>query len=639
MKKFTLFLLVISMAVSFSLSSNAQTNDLKGNGEVFYLETFDWGNPDDPKGWTAPEGFYFEDPDDLGYNWHWYPNDSLIAELVNEPPFRSSTPDDGHLCLFLGRYNDYRDPGDNVNNAVVFPTFDCSEHSSVIVSYETSFQSYSTTAGMEMLISNDAGVHWATYNVGFGCGHKQRPNSIGPGDMTVFEANISDVAAGMSEVVIKINWSETWIYFWLIDDFKLSEAFDNDLRMEFFTMEWEDGNDGTIESYSHNLPISQLSEFGALTNFEAAVNNFGEMDQYGVHLNVDIAKNSQSVWNQSTGSDYLPVLLLDTVMLEESFTPPAEFGHYKVTWDIIQEETEQSPENDMGEAFFNITDSIYSRGDDTPEESFVWGLDAYGDEGVPNEQHFVGNIYPIYGDTEVEGISAFVTGGLADGEIEFRMAMYWLPPADEEDDTPVEWLVSEIVTLDSSMHNTWVTLPLEKDGESEFLYAGDTYYVGVEYWNWHTENIPYKRLLNFAIGADRSVKINDPSSIVRGNIDTDFGQGITAGSILMVRMLLNDHSNATDGVDLNTSMSSLEQNYPNPVTGSTEIVYELANSSDVIIEVTDMTGRTILQFNEGNMPAGRHSMQVNTESLEAGVYFYTLKAGNFVDTKRMIVSE
>jgi hypothetical protein len=68
MKKFTLCMLAIGMMASFCLTSNAQTKNLKGDGEVFYLETFDWGNPDDPKGWTAPEGFYFEDPDDLGYN-------------------------------------------------------------------------------------------------------------------------------------------------------------------------------------------------------------------------------------------------------------------------------------------------------------------------------------------------------------------------------------------------------------------------------------------------------------------------------------------------------------------------------------------------------------------------------------------
>ncbi len=639
MKNFTLFLLIIGMAASFSLSSNAQTKDLKGSGEVFYHTTFDWGNPDDPKGWTADEGFYFEDPLDNGCNWHWWPNDSLNAILVKEPPFRSSSPEDGHLCLFAGLYNDYTTVVAELTaiyHSVVFPPFDCSDHSSVIVRYETHFMAYSQSSGMQMLVSNDAGVHWAAYPAGFGCGHKQRPNAAAPGEAVIFEANITDVAAGMSEVIIKFHWANSGIYFWLIDDFELAEAYNNDLIMKHFTMEWDDGDDGTIESYSHNLPISQIG--GALTNFEAAMVNFGEFDQYGVHLNVDITKNSQSIWNQSTGTDYLPVLLLDTIKVEEPFTP-TEFGHYKVTWDLRQEEEEQSPENDIAEAFFNITDSIYSRGDDTAEESFVWGLDAYGTEGEPNEQHFVGNIYPIYGDTEVEAISAFVTGGLADEEIEFRMAMYWLPPADEEDQTPVELLVSEIVTLDSSMHNTWVTLPLEKDGESEFLISGDIVYAGVEYWNWHVEQLPYKRYLNFAIGGDRSVKVKDPSSIVRAGVEAGFGQGITNGAILMTRLLLNDHSNATDGVDLSTAMSSLEQNYPNPVNGSTEITYELANSSGVIIEVTDMTGRTVLQFNEGNKPAGKHSMQISTTSLEAGVYFYTLKAGNFVDTKRMIVSE
>ncbi len=635
MKNFTLILLVIGMMMSFGQSSNAQTS-LKGSGEVFYKTTFDWGNPDDPKGWTAPEGFYFEDPLDLGYNWHWYPNDSLKAELTNEPPWRSSSPEDGHLCNFLNRYNDFRDPGDDLDNSVVFPTFDCSDHTSVIVRYETSFMAYSTTAGMEMMISNDAGVHWATYNVGFGCGHKGRPNGISAGDVAIFEANISDVAAGMSEVIIKIRWSGTWLYFWLIDDFELVEAWDNDLRLQFHTLEWDDGYDGTIESYTHNLPISQVG--GSYTNFESGLINFGEFDQFGVQMNVDISKNNQTVWSQSTEPESMPVLLVDTAKIAESFTPPAEFGHYKITYNFMQEETEQTPQNNMAEVFFNITDSIYSRCDDTMEESFVWGLDAYGTQGEPNEQHFVGCIFPIYGDTEVDAISAYVSGGLADGEIEFRMALYWVPPPDEEDQTPIGILFSEIVTLDSTMHNTWFTLPLEKDGESEFLYAGDLYYAGVEYWNWHTDNIPYKRYQNFAIGADsRGVKVNDPVSVVRGLITDAFGQGITQGRKLMVRMLLNDHSNISDGVDLSTSMSQLEQNYPNPVNGSTEIAYELVNPSDVIVEITDMTGRTVLCFNEGNRPAGKHSLRVNTSSLEAGVYFYTLKAGNFVDTKRMIV--
>jgi hypothetical protein len=615
--------------------SYSQSNTLKGNGEVFYHTTFDWENPADEKGWTAPEGFYFEDPDDTGYNWQWYPNDSLHAQFVNEPPMGSSSPEDGHLALQLNLYNNFLDPRTNVNNAVVFPIMDCSEHSSVIVRYETQFMSYSTTSGMEMLISNDAGVHWATYNVGFGGGHKARPNGVAAGDVAIFEANISDVAAGMSEVIIKINWSATSLYFWLIDDFQLLEAWDHDLQIKYFTVEWDDGDDGTVESYTHNLPISQLG--GALTNFESAVVNFGEIDQWGTNLNVDISKNNQSIWNNSTEPMALDVLSIDTAIVAESFTP-TEFGHYKITYDFGSDETEQTPENDIAEAFFNITDSLYSRCDDTADESFVWGLDGYGTEGEPNEQHFVGAIFPIYGDTEIDAISAYVSGGLADGEIEFRMALYILPPLEDEDQTPIEWLTSELVVLDSAMHNTWVTLPLDKDGESEFLLEGDICYAGVEYWNWHTENIPYKRYQNFAIGADTGIDINDPVSIVRTAPENNFGQGITQGRKLMVRMILNDHSNLIDGVDLSNSLSTLDQNYPNPFVGNTTISYELGQASDVSVKVTDITGRIVMNLDEGNQPAGSHTLTINAENLESGVYFYTLKAGQFIQTKRMVIN-
>ncbi len=641
MKKFTLLMLVLLFAISFSAQSQQtkSNHDLKGSGEVFYSTTFDWEDLDDPKGWKAPEGFYMEDPDDIGYNWHWSANDSLVSQWVQEPPFLSTTKEDGHLGLHLDQYNTHLATEDfvSVNNSVVFPTFDCSSKSSVVVRYETSFMCYSSDWDMFMMVSRDDGVHWANFDVGFGCGHKDRPDDVAPGQAAIFEANISEVAAGAPEVIIKFFWGGTNDYFWLIDDFQLAEAWDNDLRLEHYTLEWDDGDEGTTESYIHNIPISQLG--GAYTNFQASVFNFGEFDQYGVHLDLDIVKNSQSIWSQKSVADYIPTLLLDTVNIEESFTP-TEFGHYKITYDFIQEEDEQTPENDMAEVFFNVTDSVYSRCDDTSEESFVWGFEAYEADGTPDEQHLVGAVFPIYGDCEVNSVSVFVAGGMADEQIEFRTALYWIPPPEEEDQTPVEMLLSEIVTLDSSMHNTWVTLPFEKDGESEFFVPEDKIYAGVEYWNWHPELRPYRRYENFKIGSDVGVKVNDAVSVCRGGVEEDFSTGgIMAKRKLMVKLNLNDNSNIIDGVDINTAMSQLEQNYPNPVKNTTDISFELANPAEVDIEITDMTGRTVLTIHNGNMAAGKHNTTVNTESLESGVYFYTLKAGSFVETKRMIVSK
>ena len=51
-----------------------------------------------------------------------------------------------------------------------------------------------------------------------------------------------------------------------------------------------------------------------------------------------------------------------------------------------------------------------------------------------------------------------------------------------------------------------------------------------------------------------------------------------------------------------------------------------------------MTGRTVLILEEGNKPAGAHAAQVDATELGAGIYFYTLKAGQFEETKRMIVT-
>ncbi len=636
MKKITLLLAAIGLLIGSSGMS--QSTSLKGNGETFYKTTFDWGNPADEKGWTAPEGFTMEDPDDIGYNFHWYPNDSLISEWTREIPWQSSSKEDGHLALFLGMYTGYDENYSDVNNSIVFPLFDCSDKSSVIVRYETSFMCYSSGWDMLVEVSNDDGVHWAAYDAGFSCGHKDRPDDISTGQVAIFETNISEVASGMANVIIKLTWRGTSDYFWLIDDFELAEAYNNDLRMRHYVLEWDDGDENTIESFIHNIPISQVG--GSFKNFEAGVYNFGEEDQWGTYFELDISKNSQSVFNQTTETDIMPTLYLDTMRVAEPYTP-TEFGHYKITYDFKQEAEEQTPENDMVDVFFNVTDSVYSRCDDTSEESYVYGFEAYGEEGVPNEQHFVGSQFPIYGDCEIDGVAVYVAGGMADGQIEFRGALYWLPPEDEDPEGlgAIEWLLSDIVLLDSSMFDTWVYFPFDKDGESEFLFEGDRVYAGIEYWNWHTEVRPYKRYENFKIGSDVGVKLNDPVSIVRGGAEGSWDSGTTVTKRkFMVKLFLNDHSNVIDGVEQNRALSSLAQNYPNPFVGSTEIPYELGLASDVTIDIKDLTGRVVMQIDEGTQPAGQHNFVLNATQLEAGVYFYTLKAGQFQETKRMIIN-
>jgi hypothetical protein len=628
---FTLLSCLCIAYQTFAQVSNPAVKNLKGNGQVFFTETFGWENEDDPKGWTAPAGYYLLDPTDNGYNWHWYGPDSLIAQWVKEPPFLSTSAANGSLTLFADKYNEYKDPTIPLDNSIGFPPIDCSSHSSVIVRYETVFMNYSTGWEMLLEVSVDNWVHSAAIDVSFGCGHKGRPNNTAPGIPAIFEANISDLAAGQADVRMRFTWRGTDDYFWQIDDFQLSEAWDNDLQMRFAQMEWNDGDDATTMTPFFMMPKSQIAG-GSYTNFKSAVINFGEYDQDDVYFDVDITKNSQSVFHRETPKKYLPALVADTSLITDSYTP-VEFGHYKIVMDYRQNEAEQTPENDRAEAYFNITDSAYSRADDSAEAAFCWGFEAYG--SAPNLGHMMGSIYPIFTDCEVSSISAFIAGGKGDDMVDFRDKLFAIP-TEGDDLTPIELLGTEGLTLDSTMLGTWITLPFDKDGESEFLTKGTTVYACVEYNNMH-EDLVSRRYDNLKIGADYSFHILDAVSVSKGDDDfvtSDFG----ASANLMIRLNLDEHTNIIDGIGNTSSASSLGQNYPNPFSMTTDIAYELAEGSAVNLIIRDITGRVVQDRQEGMKPAGKHTLTLDASGLDSGIYFYTIHAGQFSETRRMTVN-
>lgn len=81
---------------------------------------------------------------------------------------------------------------------------------------------------------------------------------------------------------------------------------------------------------------------------------------------------------------------------------------------------------------------------------------------------------------------------------------------------------------------------------------------------------------------------------------------------------------------------SLNQNYPNPFNPSTVIQYELAQASDVSIEVFDATGRRVATVVDNTFQqSGTHNVRFDAGNLSSGVYFYQLTAGNHVLTGKM----
>ncbi len=640
MRKFTLLLALAGLFAA--ASAQAQTPGTKGNGLVFFSETFGWENPADDKGWTAPAGYYFLDPNDVGTNFIWWPpGKGFVSVYTQDPPLNSTTKENGCMGNFMEEYN-FRTgvrTAQAVDNSMGFPTFDCSAHSTVIASFETHFMNYESLSYMFLEISVDDWVHKASYSTQFGCKHKDRPLDKPKGEPALFQANISEVAAGMSNVKMRLHWVGTDLYYWAFDDFALAEAYDNNLKLNYVKMEWDDGNPNTAMAWIHNIPKSQLDANSGFLNFQSSALNFGEYDQESVYLDVDITKNGNGVFHKMSTPVDVYTFIIDTADIADKFTP-ADYGHYKMVWEFKAKEADNYPVDNKREVYFNVTDSVYSRSGEVNTLSWCMNKESYVTDRPESLNHFCGSIFPIFNDCEVSSISTYITGGKADQYLNYRFTLFFLPPATETDQTPYELLTTEMVQLDSADFNTWVTMELGKDSESEFLKKGDIVYAGIQFDNTNA-NYLLQRNQGLEIGTDNSVSLTESATVAiydgnapRTGVDDYFGK-----RNLMVHLNLNDHGNISDGVDLSPALTTLGQNFPNPFSRSTEIAYELTNGSDVSFVVMDLTGRKVMEVNEGMMPAGKHTYTLETKDLDPGAYFYTLKAGTFVQTKQMVIVE
>ncbi len=92
---------------------------------------------------------------------------------------------------------------------------------------------------------------------------------------------------------------------------------------------------------------------------------------------------------------------------------------------------------------------------------------------------------------------------------------------------------------------------------------------------------------------------------------------------------------------------SLSQNYPNPFNPSTTIKYQIPDLpagrqelSFVTLKVYDVLGKEVATLVNEEKPAGKYEVEFRIAviyELSSGIYFYQLRAGNFVETKKMVL--
>ena len=83
----------------------------------------------------------------------------------------------------------------------------------------------------------------------------------------------------------------------------------------------------------------------------------------------------------------------------------------------------------------------------------------------------------------------------------------------------------------------------------------------------------------------------------------------------------------------------LYQNNPNPFSDHTIIAFELPTASGALIQITDLTGRTIKKI-QGQYSAGYNQVRLDKSELPGtGVYYYHIHSGNQVASKKMLLIE
>lgn len=109
------------------------------------------------------------------------------------------------------------------------------------------------------------------------------------------------------------------------------------------------------------------------------------------------------------------------------------------------------------------------------------------------------------------------------------------------------------------------------------------------------------------------------------------GQGVYEYSFFLVG-IANNHGNMPKDF-------ALYQNFPNPFNPATYIQYDIPKEAFVTLKVFDITGREVGSLVNETKQAGSYQILFDGSHLSSGVYFYTIRAGDFFETKKMILTK
>jgi hypothetical protein len=430
-----------------------------------------------------------------------------------------------------------------------------------------------------------------------------------------------------------------------------------------------DGNDGGINISTDagqswgapsNIPATQFYEIGLDANNPERI--YGGTQDNGTNRTLDGGLNS---WQHILGGDGFYVIV--------DFTNP----------DIIYAESQRGnlrKSTNGGSSFFPATSGINF------SEPTNWSTPVvmdpnnnnvlyYGTDRVYRTNNGAGNWSAISGDLTdaIPGtrLGTITTIAVAPGNSEVIYA--------GTDDSHV-WVTSNYggswTDISASLPYRWVTRVAVDPVDENIVYVT---FSGLKWrdpqphvfrssdmgatWEDISSNLPDAPVNAFAVDNNNQSVLylgNDVGMYVSFNTGASWeflGQGIpvvTVGDIKIHPtsnyLVAGTHGRSMYKINLNNVTSAeqndddiiasdfvLEQNYPNPFNPVTKIKYSIPQETEVTIKVFDILGEEVMTLVNKKQEAGIYDVEFDGSNLVSGIYIYQMLAGDFSNTKKMLI--
>ncbi|XOV66467.1 MAG: T9SS type A sorting domain-containing protein [Fluviicola sp.] len=446
----------------------------------------------------------------------------------------------------------------------------------------------STDGGATWTVMRDNADHYPVLSAGGGSAY---PNP------DLISINLAPYITGnANNVQIRFQWTTAfpqlstnpavWItYGWYIDDVRIFTNPDNDIEAQ--EPYW-----GTAGLNYSRIPGTQVAPI----DFATFVFNNGLNTQTDVTLNVDV---NSGAWTGSSTPVDVPVGATDSIGTSTQYTPATTPGSHSFTWEVTQNETDDEPANNVlvGDAF-DVTEFVYAMDDDVID----------GSTGNAGEGFEKGNFFDIWADQTAYSIQTKIASNAVVGSIVYGKIYRWDPTSAT---TFADALFYEQQTdfyeiTQADLAGGLLTLPLL--APLDLTAANNTYFVVVcsdgdggatDDVQIATSGISPTGFSYFYAADDDAWYLQPQTPIVRLNFQN------------------------TVGLEELSNVSALNV-FPNPATDEVKVSFDVTTTSDVKVEVLDITGKTIETVVDAANVTGMQNNSVNTTDYAAGVYMINI---------------